>query len=47
MLRQKYPDTKAKGRIEQDGLKVTMIIETPEGELESLKQSKKPWTNTA
>ena len=32
VLRDKYPETKAKVTIEQDGLTVRMIIETPEGE---------------
>ncbi|MCP4112140.1 MAG: toll/interleukin-1 receptor domain-containing protein [Desulfobacteraceae bacterium] len=34
MLRKKYPDTKAKIRIEQDGLNVTMIIDPVEGNRE-------------
>jgi len=34
VLRTKYPDTKAKLRIEQDGLKVTMTIDPVEGERE-------------
>jgi len=39
ILEQKYPDKKSKIIIEQDGLKVRMIIETPEGEKEKLEET--------
>ena len=39
VLRDKYPDTKAKVTIEQDGLTVRMIIETPEGEQEQIEET--------
>ncbi|MCP4135112.1 MAG: pentapeptide repeat-containing protein [bacterium] len=38
VLREKYPDEKSKVRIDQDGNKVTMIIEHPEGEKEIIEK---------
>ncbi len=39
ILRQKYPDQKAKVRIDQDGYKVTMTIETIEGDREIIEKA--------
>lgn len=39
VLRQKYPEKKVKVRIEQDGLKVTMIVETEEGDREAIERT--------
>ena len=38
-LKQKYPDTEATVTIKQDGLKVTMQIETPEGEVDRVEEA--------
>lgn len=38
VLQQKYPDKKTKVKIEQDGLKVTMIVETEEGDKEEIEK---------
>jgi len=38
VLQKKSPDTKAKVRIEQEGLKVTMVIETEEGKKEKIEK---------
>ena len=39
VVRQKYPDTAVKVRIEQEGLKVRMVIETPEGKKEPIEKT--------
>ena len=39
ILRKKYPEQKAKIRIEQDGLKVSMIIEPESGEVEVIERA--------
>ena len=39
VLRKKYPDKKVKVRIEQEDLKVTMIIETEEGDREIIQEA--------
>jgi len=39
ILHSKYPDTQAKIRIEQDGLIIRMIIETPSGEREEIEKT--------
>ncbi|MCP4106255.1 MAG: DUF1566 domain-containing protein [Desulfobacteraceae bacterium] len=39
VLRKKYPDTKAKIRIEQEDLKITMIIDPVEGEREIIEKA--------
>ncbi len=38
ILRDKYPDKKAKVKIEQDGLKVTMIVESDDGDIETIEK---------
>lgn len=39
ILQQKYPDKKVKVRIEQEGLKITMIVETVEGDREAIERT--------
>ena len=39
VVRQKYPDTPVKVRIEQEGLRVRMIVETPEGKKEPIEET--------
>jgi hypothetical protein len=39
ILRKKYPDKKASVQIKQDGLKVTMVIETAEGDREIIEKT--------
>ncbi len=39
VLKQKYPDQKVKVRIEQEDLKVTMIVETEDGNLEEIEKT--------
>jgi hypothetical protein len=39
ILRDKYPDTQAKGTIEQEGLTVRLVIETSEGEREQIEET--------
>ena len=39
VIRQKYPDIPIKVRIEQEGLKVRMVVETPEGKKEPIEKA--------
>lgn len=39
VVAQKYPDTKVKVRIEQEGLKVRLVVETPTGEKENIEKT--------
>ena len=39
VVRQKYPDIPIKVRIEQEGLKVRMVVETPEGKKEPIEKT--------